>query len=260
MNIVRSKIASTFLILTLCPTILATVGVVNIDNLLQSDFTSNLFADADRPHAPWSHEPHCHTSRSLAYLGQKYCVFTSNSTGPHGLSLILNARKAAEASRHLNDIPLSSFLTQSQAEELYLNPAPWKVIDIPGKDKGVVATRRIKKYETFMLDQAAVVLDMDVREALKQEAKRELLKVAVDRLYVPGTVRAMSAQHARAGKGEEGEKEESMTLEEDIMETNAYGAKVAGVSSRALYPLISVRFETCMQEHCVRSIRLANLS
>lgn len=85
-----------------------------------------------------------------------------------------------------------------------------------------------------MLDQAAVVLDLDVKDALKREVKREMLKVAVDRLYLPGTVRDMSAQHSK----EEGN---DMTLEEDIMETNAYGAEVAGVGSRALYPLISVR-------------------
>ncbi|KAH7406388.1 hypothetical protein DE146DRAFT_629722 [Phaeosphaeria sp. MPI-PUGE-AT-0046c] len=225
-------LSSTSLILGLAPRVLASVGVVDINDLLQPDLNANLFVDADRPHAPWSHEPYCHTSRKLSHLGQKYCVFSSNATGPYGLSLIFNPKSGAAASRHLNEIPLSSFLTQSQAEALYLHPAPWKVVSIPGKDKGVIATRRIEKYETFMLDQAAVVLDMDVRAALGQDARRDLLKVAVDRLYIPGTIRAMSAAHARDG-------EDSMTLEEDIMETNAYGSEVAGVSSRALYPLIS---------------------
>lgn len=228
------KAASILFVLSLPPTILASVGVLDINNLLlQPDLTSNLFIDPERPHAPWSHEPHCHTSRTLSHLGQKFCVFTSNGTGPHGLSLIFNAKNVREATRHLNEVPLSSFLTQTQAEELYLNPAPWKVVEIEGKDKGVVATRKIKKYETFMLDQAAVVLDLDVKDALKREVRREMLKVAVDRLYLPGTVRDMSAQHAK----EEGN---DMSLEEDIMETNAYGSEVAGVGSRALYPLISV--------------------
>lgn len=94
-----------------------------------------------------------------------------------------------------------------------------------------------------MLDQAAVVLDMDVREALKQGARRDLLKVAVERLRLPGTVWDMSAKHA--GKDKEGvaegqDEEQDMTLEEDILETNAFGSEVAGVPSRALYPLISV--------------------
>lgn len=145
----------------------ASVGVLDIDDLLQPDLNKNLFAPKqDQPHAPWSYAPYCTASTHLAHLGQQYCIYTSNTTGPHGLSLIFKPEDAARATQYLNDLPLASFLTQEQAETLYFNPSPWKVVDIPGKDKGVVATRKIEKYETFMIDQAAVVVDMEVEQAV----------------------------------------------------------------------------------------------
>lgn len=64
-----------------------------------------------------------------------------------------------------------------------------------------------------------------------------MLKIAVDRLIAPDMVRDMSAKH-NDGKddGDEG------SLEEDVMKTNAFGSTVADISTRALFPLISVCF------------------
>jgi len=157
---------TTLLLLLTSPHALASVGVLDINNLLQPNLENNLFNPThDKPHAPWTHEPHCTSSPSLTHLGQKFCVYTSNVTGPHGLSLIFKPEDARRATQYLNDIPLASFLTQEQAETLFFNPAPWKVVDMADKGKGVVATRKIKRYETFMLDQAALVVGMDVEEA-----------------------------------------------------------------------------------------------
>jgi len=61
----------------------------------------------------------------------------------------------------------------------------------------------------------------------------KLLKIAVDRLIAPGMIRDMSTK----GEVEEGEG----GLEESVMKTNAFGSTVADVSTRALFPLISVR-------------------
>jgi hypothetical protein len=182
-------------------------------------------------HASWSHDPHCTTSKSLAHLGQTFCVYTSNTTGPYGLSLILPPTAALDATQHLNANPVSSFLTQAQARDLYLHPPPWRVVPIEGKDKGVIATRRIEKYETFMIDQAAVVVDKAFDEAVSRKVKREMLKLAVDRLYTPGTILSMSRAHAHKLDGE--------TLEEAIMSANAFGSRIGDIDTRALYPLIS---------------------
>lgn len=232
----------------------ASVGVLDIDDLLQPDLENGLFAPSEtHPYAPWSHKPQCATSSYLATLGQKYCVYTSNSTGPHGLSIIFPPDSAREAARYLDDNPLDSFLTQQEAEALFIGDGPpWTVVDIPGKDKGVVATRKIKQYETFMIDQAAVVMDMEMEKALSDRESKRLLKVAVDRLLVPGMVRDMSSAHEgnkkKSSSGDqEPKQEEDGTLEDDIMRTNAYGGTVADVSSRALYPLISVCCMSAME-------------
>ncbi|KAI4618938.1 hypothetical protein J4E83_005889 [Alternaria metachromatica] len=221
----------------------ATVGVLDIDDLLQPDLQQHLFApNEDHPYAPWSHKPYCTASNYLPTLGQKYCVYTSNTTGPHGLSLIFPPRSAHLASEYLDDNPLDNFLTQKDAERLYFGGQPWKIVDIPGKAKGVVATRKIKMYETFMVDQAAVVVDMGAEKTLSEAENKKLMKRAVDQLLVPAMIRDMSSAHS--GKSHEGENdgddEEEGGLEEAIMKTNAYGSTVAEVSSRALYPLISV--------------------
>ncbi|KAJ4364044.1 hypothetical protein N0V83_009499 [Neocucurbitaria cava] len=228
----------------------ASVGVIDIDELLQPNLAQPLLTPdpQHRPHAPWSHKPHCTTSTRLATLGQRYCVYTANTTGPHGISFVFTPSSARLATKYLDDNPLDSFLTRDEAENLFLGDGPpWKIIDVPGKDKGVVATRKIKQYETFMMDQAAVVVDMDAEKALSAEENQKLLKVAVDRLLVPAMIRDMSGKHnrleedARKKKADHEDDEEEGKLEEDIMKTNAYGGTVADVSSRALYPLISQR-------------------
>ncbi|KAH8726157.1 hypothetical protein GQ44DRAFT_614125 [Phaeosphaeriaceae sp. PMI808] len=212
----------------------ATVGVLNIADLLEPNLEDPLSASQEiaQPYAPWTHKPHCAVSTSLASLGQKYCVYTSNITGPYGLSLISTPAHARLATEHLNDIPLSSFFTPAEASTLYSNPSPWKIVNIRGKDKGVIATRKIAKYETFMIDQAAVVVDLSFSDAMTQTEESAMLKVAVDRLLVPGLIRDMSSSHAESGEG---------SLESDIMMTNSFGSTVAGVSTKTLFPIISVR-------------------
>jgi hypothetical protein len=224
----------------------ATVGVLDIDDLLQPNLQQPLLTPTEKhPYAPCTHKPHCATSTYLPTLGQKFCVYTSNTTGPHGLSLVFSPESARAATQHLDSNPLSSFLTQDDAEALYLLGQPWKIVNIPGKAMGVVATRSIIKYETFMVDQAAVVVDMEAEKALSEIGNRRLLMRAVEQLLVPGMVRNMSTAHAGEKEGGEeggdGDGEEEVgKLEDDIMRTNAFGSTVAEVESRALYPLISV--------------------
>ncbi|KAI4622784.1 uncharacterized protein J4E87_005877 [Alternaria ethzedia] len=219
----------------------ATVGVLDIDDLLQPDLQQHLFAPSeDYPYAPWSHKPYCMTSSYLPTLGQKYCVYTSNTTGPHGLSLIFPPRSAHLASEYLDDNPLNNFLTQKDAERLYLGGQSWKIVDIPGKAKGVVATRKITMYETFMVDQAAVVVDMGAEKALNEAENKKLMKRAVDQLLVPAMIRDMSSAHAGENHegGNDGDDEEEGSLEEAIMKTNAYGNLLLGIPFQKRQSLI----------------------
>ncbi|KAF2800254.1 SET domain-containing protein [Melanomma pulvis-pyrius CBS 109.77] len=225
----------------------ATVGVVNIDELLLSpehpQFLSSSPPPKHNPHAPWSHKPHCKTSASLSSLNQKYCAFTSNTTGANGLSIITTPSLAETAAPFFSEDPLSHFLTQDQAEYLYYNAPPYEIVDhIPGKGKGVVATRLIKKYETFMVDQATVVMDLALEKSMGAPENLELLRTAVQRLRRPESVSGLSGKHngAKDGEGKEEEAEDvTGGFEEDIMMTNAFGTTVAGESFRGLFPLVS---------------------
>ncbi|KAH7066402.1 hypothetical protein BKA63DRAFT_585461 [Paraphoma chrysanthemicola] len=236
-----SLLILTTLAALLLPHTSATLALVNIQTLLQQPLLQTpAQSSPPSPHAPWSHPPHCTTSQHLTHLGQKFCIYTSNTTGPYGLSLILKPRDAVRATEYLGANPLESFLTRRQAEEMYLGgKQPWEVVDMPGKDKGVVATRRIRRFETFMVDQAAVVVDMDLEKAVRKGESNAMLKLAVERLRAPSVIRDMSAKH-NDGKDEEDEMDaEEGRLEEDIMKTNAFGSMVVDVSTRALFPLIS---------------------
>lgn len=113
------------------------------------------------------------------------------------------------------------------------------MVDVAGRGKGVVATRRIGKFETFMVDRASVVVDLRAEEKLGSDEKGELLRVAVERLGRPEAVMGLAGMHDGEEKIEkEGEVDEERV--EDIMVTNAFGTTMAGESFSGLYALVSV--------------------
>lgn len=248
------RLRSTFL-LVICTTHLhgihASVGVVNPDTLLPP--TPNIHNPQNQKpllsthnhhndhESPWSHDPFCVRSTSISTMGRKYCVYTSNLTGPAGMSLIMEPQKAEEAAPLLNENPLDNFLSRTQAEQLYLGKPdrPYKVVQIPGKGMGVLATRLIAQYETIMVDQASVVVALNVEKMVGKAEARKMLYKAVQQLRVPGEVRGLSGEHHAGSEGDAVEGEVGK-LEEDVMLTNSFGSQVADVDCRALFPLISV--------------------
>jgi hypothetical protein len=89
-------------------------------------------------------------------------------------------------------------------------------------------------YETFMFDHVALVLDMAAVDALGRDVVGKLMSVGVGRLRVPGIVRGLIKRHRE-------DEDENGSVEEGIMKTNAFGTQVAGVDTRAVFPVISVR-------------------
>jgi hypothetical protein len=187
----------------------ASGGIFEISRVFRANIQTYLNLGQSR--APWSHEPYCPSER--------YCVYTFNTTSSDSVSLIFTPANAEKAKKTLQKTNVSE-LTQDGAEEA----KAWRVVDIPAKDKGVIATRKIEKYETIMVDHAAVIMDVDVEEELTSN----LLKVAVNRLHQANTIHALGASTSKG------------TLEQRIMKTNAFGTTVAGVGSKALFPLVSV--------------------
>ncbi|KAF2677332.1 SET domain-containing protein [Lentithecium fluviatile CBS 122367] len=222
----------------------ASVGILDSDTLLPPNSNGpqkpilpshNIKNDFE---SPWSHKPICARSTSLSSPGKKYCVYTSNLTGPAGMSMIVSPSIAAEAAPLLNDNPLDNFLTLDQAEQLYSGNPPYKVVEIEGKGMGVIATRPIAKFETIMVDQAAVVVALNIEKMVGKKEARRLLHTAVEQLRVPGEVRGLSGEHKASSEGDAKEGEQGK-IEEDVMLTNAFGSEIAGIDCRALFPLIS---------------------
>ncbi len=109
--------------------------------------------------SPWTHHPHC-TNSTGGGPHAKFCVFTNSHHGIRGLSMITTPQTAADSVDILNEPILPSELPGSGNTWNASAPPLYEIVNIPGKGKGVVATRRIEKYETIMVDYASILVDM----------------------------------------------------------------------------------------------------
>jgi hypothetical protein len=202
------RLTASILTLSLTRSGYASLGVLDISALLQPNLLTNLFSSTDdKPHAPWSHEPHC-TSTSQ----QQFCVYTSNTTGPYGLSFISTPAHTDNAFRNLHA------LSDDQIGEEDQIPL-WDVRQIPGKGQGVIATRPIPAYTTIMHDSAALIIDKSIPSTVQSS----LLDIAIRQLRRPDVVLELDT-----GAG-------------GVVATNSFGTTFANTSSFAVFPNVSVR-------------------
>lgn len=188
----------------------------------------------------WSYEPYCVSATGLSFIGKKYCVYTANTTGPTGLSIVMDPAHAREASYFLDDNPLDAFLTKRQAERLFYNQPPYEIKEIPGKGMGVVARRKIKRFETVMVDQASLAVAVDAKEAVGEDVEASLIWRAVEQLRRPEIVRDLSWKHdGAADDGGDRSKGEKGKFDENVLQTNAFASDVGGIETRTLFPLVS---------------------
>ncbi|CAK7235782.1 hypothetical protein SBRCBS47491_009412 [Sporothrix bragantina] len=93
----------------------------------------------------------------------KFCVYTNDRHGLGGLSIVTTPETAsASADMWDEDEP------RLPVDKKGHGPA-YEIVDIPGRGKGVLATRKIKQYEAFMVDYAAMVVDLRVAETVARE-------------------------------------------------------------------------------------------
>ncbi|KAK1829335.1 hypothetical protein QBC39DRAFT_311182 [Podospora conica] len=171
-------------------------------------------------YSPWTAPPVCEPATTPR---TKYCVYTNSRHGARGMALITKPETAANLGHVALDfsIPLPTNATA----------AAWAIVDVPGRGKGVVATRAIRKWETFMVDYAAVMVDVEF--AVDVEARRgyRLLARAVDGLGDPGSVRGLGMSSGLA-----------RDPLENVLRTNAFRARVGGEEHMAVYTVVSVSF------------------
>jgi hypothetical protein len=166
--------------------------------------------------SPWTHPPECeHTTDGTV----KYCTYTNANHGPRGWSIITTPENAANS---------ASFLIQQLNVSSSRDP-PYKMVDIPGKGKGLVATRPIKRYEEILVEHAPMLVDIAFTVKVQATRGYRLLHAAVDRLSDPTSVRELGKSNGLA-------KDEV----ENILRTNAFNTPMDGVPHIALYPTVSV--------------------
>jgi hypothetical protein len=173
--------------------------------------------------SPWTHPPECEPSTDRTV---KYCTYTNSRHGSRGWSILTTPETAANSVSFLN-LQLNTTTSRAGAGS---RDAPYKLVDIPGKGKGLVATRPIKQYDEIVLDYATIMVDIMFTTKVSAFIGYRLLHAAVEQLADPASVLGLgqSSGHAR-------------DTVENILRTNAFSTQLGGVPHIALYPTVSVR-------------------
>ncbi|KAI1806354.1 SET domain-containing protein [Daldinia bambusicola] len=192
---------------------------------------------ADRPVdlSPWTHPPECVDSKKTP--GSSYCVYSNSQHGNGGVSLITTPETAASTVEILNDsgyTHIKHFLNNSAG------PA-YEVTDIPGKGKGVIATRHIKRAEAIMADWAVLIVSLDFPTAVMRTQGYRFLHTAVDQLADPDRVLSLARSSSF-----------SVDIIEDILRTNSFSFTLADEPHMALYPDVSRVNHACRPNSYIR--------
>jgi len=185
-------------------------------------------------HSPWTHPPHC-VNASGAVPGRpdaaKYCVFTNSRHGARGLSIVTTPQAAANSVDILNEAvaPDLAALPPARGGGVFdRDDPPYAVVDVPGKGKGVVATRPIRQYETVMVDYANMLVDLYFPSTVMRHHGYVLLNTALDQLGDPLSLLGLKRNNPMAGNPVE-----------DVLRTNAYQTDLGGHPHMVVFPEIA---------------------
>jgi hypothetical protein len=183
--------------------------------------------------APWSHKPYCPGARNASNPAEQFCVYTSATfRGHHGISLVTSPELSSIIGDTLDDSVVPPALRDHISSPLMsdITPPgdlPYVVKDLPGRGKGVVATRNISRWEIVMVSFPAIMAPMEFLDTdnLRDKDKVNLLARVVRRL--PQHEQKTIFSLARSVGG---------ALVEDILRTNIFGVEVNGIQYMALFP------------------------
>ncbi|KAG9194604.1 hypothetical protein G6011_04639 [Alternaria panax] len=153
-------------------------------------------------HPLWSYEPTCARGKD-----KKYCTYTtSESRGDHALSIIATPIAA--------DAISAAFLAlegEPQDDDNSL-----EVRSFPGKGKGLVTTRAVKKGERILLDTAHIIASSHFPPQVTHLQGKALLSAAIDQLPQTDRDLVLALDQSLGG-----------SKVEDIMKTNAFACQLA---------------------------------
>ncbi|KAL2265848.1 hypothetical protein VTJ83DRAFT_6948 [Remersonia thermophila] len=201
-------------------------GPLTHDAYLPSCLSMTSNANRTTPSSPWTHAPYCAGA-------SHYCVHTSNDLyGPdRGVSIIDGGTSKDEKSPA---VLAAERIAAADAATLTVRkepaPPPWEVRNIPGKGKGMVATRKILRGQVFMVDRAAVVADMNFPQRMESADGRAMLHEAFHRH--PAAEQLLTLARSSLDP-------ENVPAPEDIMRTNSFTLEIGGKSYMILFPRIA---------------------
>ncbi|KAI2601831.1 SET domain-containing protein [Hypoxylon sp. NC1633] len=182
--------------------------------------------------APWKRRPYCVEPFLADEPGPQFCVYTFEPfRGDQGISIITTPVLAAGMIDALDDAVVppklrdfsSPALTAGQGSPAYV------IKDVPGKGKGLVAKRKIRKWELVLVDHPALLAHMDIFDTVGPETRQDILERALHQL--PEHQQREILSLARSSGGEP---------IEDTMKTNIFGVELGlEIPHLGLFPIAS---------------------
>lgn len=169
----------------------------------------------------WKYEQRC-----IAESPQNHCVYTSTKfANGRGVSVLATKPVA----KHFES--LSSFAQPEKFGNVHdFSAAPWEVKEIPGKGKGLFATKEINRGEVLLANFPVLVLNVEAFQ-FDFYHQYKYLHIAVDQL--PPATQEIVMGLAAYNPGDP-------IME--VLNTNAFAAEFDGAPHFMLYPETSVCF------------------
>lgn len=153
-------------------------------------------------HPLWSHKPTCAQRK-----GQEYCTYTTSELrGGHALSIIATPVAA--------DAIAAAFLALKKDDQS--NDSGLEVRSFPGKGKGLVTTKAVKKGERILLDSAHIIASSHFPTQVTRSQGKALFSAAIDQLPQADRALVLGLDQSLGG-----------SKVEDIMKTNAFACQLA---------------------------------
>ena len=184
--------------------------------------------DKKKSLTPWARERYCLKEPSDDLGRPEFCLFTSETfRGGYGLSVITTPELAASLEGALDDASAPLELLNHPSSPLASAPESslaWEIRDFPGRGKGLVAKRLIKKWEVIMVNWPVMLIRADLFDDLSPGVKRQILDRAAAQL--PGSQHDAIRQLAQSMSG---------GVVENVLHTNAFSVEVNGIGHVALF-------------------------
>ncbi|OTB15221.1 hypothetical protein K445DRAFT_366945 [Daldinia sp. EC12] len=180
---------------------------------------------------PWKRRPYCIEPLPGDAPGPQFCLYTFEPfRGNKGLSVIttpvlaasmVDALDDAVVPPKLRDHPSSSLTTEGRNDPAYV------IKDVPGKGKGLVAQRQIKKWEVVLVDYPVMLAHMGLFDVVGPELREDVLDRALRQLQEEQQSDILSLARSTGGE----------TIE-DILRTNIFGVELGiEIPHLGLFPI-----------------------